>query len=39
MPADVERRRHRSEAVESEDRDATSDLLLKHPDATFGTYV
>jgi hypothetical protein len=39
MPADAERRRHRSEATKSEDRDATPDLLLKHPDATFATYV
>jgi hypothetical protein len=33
------RRRHRDEAAESEDGDATHDLLLKHPDATFITYI
>jgi hypothetical protein len=41
MPADGDgrRRRHRGEASKSKDRDATPDLLLKHPNATFATYV
>jgi hypothetical protein len=39
MPADVRRkRRHQGEAAESEERDATPDLLLKHPDAKLATY-
>jgi hypothetical protein len=33
------RRRHRGEKAEGEQGDATPDLLLKHPDATFATYV
>jgi hypothetical protein len=33
------RRRHQDEPVESEEGDATPDLLLKHPDATFAIYV
>jgi hypothetical protein len=40
MPADARRRkRHQDEAAESEEADATFDLLLKHPDATLATYV
>jgi hypothetical protein len=40
MPADTERRkRHRSEAAEGEEGDATPDLLLKQRDATLATYV
>jgi hypothetical protein len=31
--------RHQGEAVESEKRDATPDLLLKHPDTILVTYV
>jgi hypothetical protein len=31
--------RNQGETVESEKEDATSDLLLKHPDATLATYV
>jgi hypothetical protein len=39
-PAGVgRRRRHRGEAVESKERDATLDVLLKHPDAILATYV
>jgi hypothetical protein len=40
-PAGTGRRRHRGEgeAAESEDRYATPDLLLKHPDATLATYI
>jgi hypothetical protein len=37
--AGAERRRHRNETAESEKRDATFDILLKHPDATLTTYV
>jgi hypothetical protein len=33
------RRKHQGEIVKGEDGDATSDLLLKHSDATFATYV
>jgi len=33
------RRRHRGEAVEDEEGDATPDLLLKHSHATLATYV
>jgi hypothetical protein len=33
------RRRHKGKAIESEEGDATLDLLLKHPDATLATYV
>jgi hypothetical protein len=33
------RRRHRDKIVESEEKDATSDLLLKRPDATLAMYV
>jgi hypothetical protein len=32
-----EGRRHRGEAVEGDEADATTDLLLKHPDATLAT--
>jgi hypothetical protein len=32
-------RRHQGEAAEGEERDATSDLLLKHTNATLTTYV
>jgi hypothetical protein len=41
MPAGAgrRRRRHRDEAAESDDGDTTYNLLLKHPDATFTTYV
>ena len=41
MPAsdDEKRRRQRDKAAESKDGDATLDLLLKHLDATFATYV
>jgi hypothetical protein len=35
-PAGAERR-HRGEAAESEEGNATPDLLLKHPDATHAT--
>ena len=38
-PAGARRRRHRGEAAESEEKDATSDLLLKHSDETFTTCV
>jgi hypothetical protein len=39
-PAGARRRRkHQGEAAESEEGDATSDLLLKHPDATLATYI
>jgi hypothetical protein len=34
-PAGVERRRHRSEAIEGEEEDARPDLILKYLDATF----
>jgi hypothetical protein len=40
--ADVRRRRNTEAKVrqqKSEDRDATLDLLLKHSDTTFTTYV
>jgi hypothetical protein len=33
------RRRHRGVATNSEEGDATPDLLLKHPDATLAIYV
>ena len=33
------RRTHRGEVAQDEERDATSDLLLKHPDPTLATYV
>jgi hypothetical protein len=33
------RRGHRDEATESDEGDATSDLLLKHPDTILATYV
>jgi hypothetical protein len=33
------RRRHRGEATEGEEGDATPDLLLKHSNETFATYV
>jgi hypothetical protein len=33
------RRRHRDEAAEDEEGDATPDLLLKHSYATLATYV
>jgi hypothetical protein len=33
------RRRHQAEAVESEEGNATPDLLLKHPDTTLATCV
>jgi hypothetical protein len=33
------RRRHRGEVAESEERDATPDLRLKHLDAILETYV
>jgi len=33
-PAGAERRRHRGETTEDEEGDATSDLLLKHLNAT-----
>jgi hypothetical protein len=33
------RMRYQGEATESEEGDATSDLLLKHPDATLATYI
>jgi hypothetical protein len=36
---DGRRRRHQGETAESGDGDATPYLLLKHPDATFATYV
>jgi hypothetical protein len=32
-------RRHQSEAAESEEGDATPDILLKHTDTTLATYV
>jgi hypothetical protein len=32
-------RRHRSEAAEDKERDATSYLLLKHQNATLATYI
>jgi hypothetical protein len=35
----VGRRRHRGDVAEGEEEDATSDLLLKYPDATLATYV
>ena len=36
MPAGVgRRRRHRGKAAKSKDEDATPDLLLKHPNATY----
>jgi hypothetical protein len=40
-PVGAGRRRHRGEgeATESEERYATTDLLLKHPDATLATYI
>ena len=38
-PTSARRRRHRGETAESEDGDATPDLLLKHPGATLTTYV
>jgi hypothetical protein len=39
MPAGIERRRHQGEVAESEDGDVTPNLLLKHLDATFVTYI
>jgi hypothetical protein len=33
------RRRHRGEAAEGKEGDATLDLLLKHSDTTFITYI
>ena len=38
MPASA-RRRYRGEAAESEEGDATPDLLLKDQNKTFATYV
>jgi hypothetical protein len=38
-PTSVGRKRNRGETAESEKRDATPNLLLKHPDATLATYV
>ena len=39
-PAGAGRRsKNRGEAAESEEGDATPDLLSKHPDATLATYV
>jgi hypothetical protein len=35
----IEKRRHRGEAAKGEKEDTTSDLLLKHPNETFATYV
>jgi hypothetical protein len=32
-------RRHQGEAAESEDGDATPNLLLKHPDTTLAIYI
>jgi hypothetical protein len=37
MP-NVGRRRHRGEATQDEEGDTTSNLLLKHSDATLATY-
>jgi hypothetical protein len=37
--AGVVRRRHRDEAVECKEEDATLDLFLKHLNATLATYV
>jgi hypothetical protein len=37
--ADAQKRRHRGEATQSKERDATPDLLLKYSDATLATYV
>jgi hypothetical protein len=40
MPAGTKNKsRHRAEATESEERDATSDLLLKHLDVILATYL
>jgi hypothetical protein len=33
------RRRHRGEAAKGEKEDAIHNLLLKHPNETFATYV
>jgi hypothetical protein len=33
------KRTHRDKGVECEEKDATPDLFLKHPDATLTTYV
>jgi hypothetical protein len=33
------RRRHQGKVAKGEERDATPDLLLKHPNETFTTYV
>jgi hypothetical protein len=33
------RRRHQGEIAEGDERDATLDLFLKHPDTTLVTYV
>jgi hypothetical protein len=38
-PTDTRRRTHRDGATEGEEKDATTDLVLKHPDATLATYV
>jgi hypothetical protein len=32
-------RRHRGEIIEAEERDATLNLFLKHPNETFATYI
>jgi hypothetical protein len=37
--AGVRRRRHRCEAAEGEEGDATPDLLLKYSDTTLATYI
>jgi hypothetical protein len=38
MQGNTKARRHQGEAAESEERDATPDLFLKHPDTTLTTY-
>jgi len=38
-PAGAERRRHRGETTEDEEGDATSNVVLKHPDTTVATYA
>jgi len=38
-PAGAEKRRHRGEAAEDEEGDATPGLLLKHPNETFEIYI
>jgi hypothetical protein len=37
--ASRKRRRHQDKAAEGEEGDATTNLLLKHPDTTLVTYV